>query len=209
MRETLTISALAKRSRVPSKTLRYWESLGLLPKAQRSHAGYRVFDSESLRYISFIVKSKAIGLTLAEMREILRLARTGHCPCPEVVHWTHAKEKAIAEQIQSLSTLLRRLKRIRREWSRGSCSRGKCGEVCYLVEELPECKSSEGEKQNAKNLAHSNCCHGNACCDRVAGNRGSRKLLPARLLPALSLQVKQQRSKQMRIRAKQARSESA
>ncbi len=32
MREVLTISALAKRTRVSSKTLRYWESLGLLPR---------------------------------------------------------------------------------------------------------------------------------------------------------------------------------
>lgn len=207
MRETLTISALAKRSRVPSKTLRYWESLGLLPKAERSHTGYRVFDSESLRYVSFIRKSKAIGLTLAEMREILRLARTGRCPCPEVVHWTQAKEKSIAEQVRELSVLLRRLKRIRAEWSRESCSRGKCGEICYLVEELPECKSWEGGKHNAKNLAHSDCCNGNDCCQRAAGSRGGGKLLPR--LSALPVQVGQPGSKQMRIRSEFVRRESA
>ncbi|HET6200943.1 MAG TPA: MerR family DNA-binding transcriptional regulator, partial [Candidatus Acidoferrales bacterium] len=67
MRDALTISAFAKRSGVPSKTIRYWEGLGLLPKAARSHTGYRVFDPAALRYVSFVQKSKAIGLTLAEM----------------------------------------------------------------------------------------------------------------------------------------------
>jgi len=151
MRDTLTISALAKRSGVPSKTLRYWEGLGLLPRAARTHSGYRVFEPEALRYVGFIHKSKAIGLTLAEMREILRLARAGRCPCPEVIRWTAARTQAIEAQIRELSTLLRRLKRIGRQWSRKSCAPKKCGQICSLVEELPESKFYKGGK-NAKNV---------------------------------------------------------
>lgn len=165
MHETLTISALAKRSGVPSKTIRYWESLGLLPRAARSHTGYRVFDSESLRYVAFIRKSKAIGLTLAEMREILRLARAGHCPCPDVVRWTAARARSIESQIRELSALLRRLKHIRRQWFSESCSSGNCGQACYLVQELPECKSNEGGK-NGKFL-NPGCCRGKSCCQRI------------------------------------------
>jgi MerR family transcriptional regulator, copper efflux regulator len=180
MRDTLTISALAKRSGVPSKTIRYWESLGLLPRAARSHTGYRVFDFESLRYVAFIRKSKAIGLTLAEMREILRLARAGHCPCPEVVHWTAARARAIESHLCELSALLRRLKRIRREWSSESCPGSKCGQVCYLVQELPECKSNEGGK-NGK-LFDAGCCRGKSCCQRIPRARhGRMPRLPAGL----------------------------
>jgi MerR family copper efflux transcriptional regulator len=188
MREALTISGVAKRSGVPPKTLRYWESLGLLPKAARTHTGYRSFDSETLRYIAFIRKSKSIGLTLAEMREILRLARTGHCPCPEVVTWTQQKAKSIEAEIRALSALLQRLKRIRRGWANDACKRNACGEVCYLIAELPESKSFEGGKRNAKTLDCSDCCHGNDCCDRVAGVRRSRKLLPG-VLPLLPGQL--------------------
>ncbi|HKW88223.1 MAG TPA: MerR family transcriptional regulator [Candidatus Acidoferrales bacterium] len=190
MPETLTISALAKRSGVPSKTLRYWEGLGLLPKATRTHTGYRVFSPDVLRYVAFIRKSKAIGLTLAEMREALRLVRAGHCPCPEVVHWTEAKVTSIREQIRSLSAFLERLQRIRREWIGRSCSRGECREVCYLVEELPECKSLKGGKRYAQTLDHDQRCCGSACCDGVASHRGGKRMLSTRMLPALSLQVK-------------------
>ena len=195
MHDALTISAFAKRSGVPSKTIRYWEGLGLLPRAARSHTGYRVFDSESLRYVAFIRKSKAIGLTLAEMLEILRLTRSGHCPCPEVVRWTAARAQSIEEQIRELSVLLLRLKRIRQQWSRESCSRGKCGQICHLVEELPECKSWEGGKHNAKDLVGSGRCRDGNCCQRAAGRRGGSKLLPRLPAPALPLQIAGRRAK--------------
>jgi MerR family transcriptional regulator, copper efflux regulator len=182
MRDALTISAFAKRSGVPPKTIRYWEGLGLLPKAARSHTGYRVFDPAALRYVAFVQKSKAIGLTLAEMHEILHLARSGRCPCPEVFGWTQVKAKSVAEQIRELSALLLRLKRIEREWKRCSCSRGDCGAVCSLIADLPECKFSGG-KSDAKNLVRDNRCNADTCCERTHQARGNRSVLPR--LPAM------------------------
>ncbi|MFZ0211936.1 MAG: MerR family transcriptional regulator [Candidatus Acidiferrales bacterium] len=182
MPDAVSISAFAKRSGVPSKTIRYWESLGLLPKAARSHTGYRVFDPAALRYVVFIQQSKAIGLTLAEMQEVLHLARSGRCPCPEVFSWTQTKAKSVAEQIRELSALLLRLKRIQREWKRCSCSREKCGEVCSLIAGLPECKSSTGGKSNAKNTGHAGCCSGDDCGERACRAGGNRSVLPR--LPA-------------------------
>jgi MerR family transcriptional regulator, copper efflux regulator len=187
MRDALTISAFAKRSGVPPKTIRYWEGLGLLPKAARSHTGYRVFDPAALRYVAFVQKSKAIGLTLAEMHEILHLARSGRCPCPEVFGWTQVKAKSVAEQIRELSALLLRLKRIEREWKRCSCSRADCGEVCSLIADLPECKSAEG-KNNAKNHVQSSCCGDEKCCERPVGARDNRSVLP-RLSAGMSASV--------------------
>ncbi len=187
MGDALTISAFAKRSGVPSKTIRYWESLGLLPKAARSHTGYRVFDPAALRYVAFIQRSKAIGLTLAEMQEILHLARSGRCPCPDVFSWTQARAKSVADQIRELSALLQRLKRIEREWKRCSCSSGECGEVCSLIAGLPECKSAGG-KSNANNQIRGNCCDGDACCERAPRARGNRSVLPA-AVPAVSASV--------------------
>ncbi|MFZ0332642.1 MAG: MerR family transcriptional regulator [Candidatus Acidiferrales bacterium] len=187
MHDALTISAFAKHSGVPSKTIRYWEDLGLLPKAARSHTGYRVFDPAALRYVAFIQRSKAIGLTLAEMQEILHLARSGRCPCPEVFSWTQARAKSVAGQIRELSALLQRLKRIEREWKRCSCSSGDCGQVCSLIAGLPECKSSAGGKNNAKNSVRGNCCGGEACCERAPRARSNRRVLSR--LPAVSAPV--------------------
>jgi len=42
MGQALSISALARSTGVTSKTLRHWERVGLLPKAARTHTGYRI-----------------------------------------------------------------------------------------------------------------------------------------------------------------------
>lgn len=186
MPDALTISAFAKRSGVPSKTIRYWESLGLLPKAARSHTGYRAFDPAALRYVAFIRKSKAIGLTLAEMQEVLHLARTGRCPCPDVFRWTQAKAKSVAEEIRVLSALLRRLKRIEREWKSGSCSREKCGEVCRLIAGLPECKSYRGDN-HAKRQGE--CCDSDGCKRRPVLPAVSAPM-PASVLPGRVMRLR-------------------
>jgi len=194
MRDALTISAFAKRSGVPSKTIRYWEALGLLPKAARSHTGYRVFDPAALRYVAFVQKSKAIGLTLAEMQEILHLARAGRCPCPEVFGWTQAKAKSVAEQIRELSALLKRLKRIEREWKRCSCEGDNCGGVCSLIAGLPECKSAGG-KSNAKN--QTSCCSDDKCCSRERRVLSGLPAVPASVLPASRRVAKRRATNQL------------
>jgi DNA-binding transcriptional MerR regulator len=50
MGRSFSISALVRNTGVTSKTLRYWERVGLLPKAARTHTGYRIFRAEANLY---------------------------------------------------------------------------------------------------------------------------------------------------------------
>ncbi|MGH9482650.1 MAG: MerR family DNA-binding protein [Terriglobales bacterium] len=183
----LTITELSRRSGVPAKTLRYWEAKHLLPRARRTHTGYRLFSAESERYIGFIRRAKTIGLTLGEMRQVLQLARAGRCPCPEVVRWSEARIQALEEQIRSLEALRRRLRRIQSACDADPATR--CDGVCTLIEGLPEAQSWEkGGMPYVKAVACTQ--HVGA---RITGNGAARggsssQLLPARL-PALPLQV--------------------
>lgn len=152
MSEALTVSALAKRTGVPSRTIRYWEQRGLLPKAARSHTGYRLFGSDGLQYVDFIRKAKDVGLTLAEIRTVLALSQAGRNPCPEVTRWVVQKTKAVEQQIRLLHALHARLKKLSREWPRRSgrdCYRP--AELCCLIESLPS-TTKNGGKANEKAL---------------------------------------------------------
>jgi len=93
--QVLTISALSRNTGVTPKALRYWERVGLLPKATRTHTGYRVFGPQVSQYIDFILKAKSVGLTLSEMRRVLELSHNGRNPCPEVVKWIDEKDRAL------------------------------------------------------------------------------------------------------------------
>jgi len=70
----------------------------LLPRANRTHTGYRIFAPEVMRYIDFILKAKTVGLTLSEMRRVIEVAHDGANPCPEVMQWLDDKDKAFERQ---------------------------------------------------------------------------------------------------------------
>lgn len=151
----LTISTLAKRSGIPSRTIRYWESLRLLPQASRSHTGYRLFSAETVRGVEFIQKAKSIGLSLAEIAKVLELARTRKNPCLQVSLWAEQKAALLEQQIRFLSALHRRLKKFLRTSSRKlPCPPIAVGEICCLIEELPVPNFLKGGERNAKTVAN-------------------------------------------------------
>lgn len=138
MEEFLTITALAKRASVSSKALRYWERLGLLPKASRSHSGYRRFPAETITYIGFVKRAKEMGLTLQQMRTVLRLAGKKRSPCVEVENFIEQRLSDLDEQIKSLSKLRESLLAIRQCSSDADCSRDQSKDCCSLLVGLPE-----------------------------------------------------------------------
>ncbi|TDQ50293.1 DNA-binding transcriptional MerR regulator [Actinorugispora endophytica] len=77
----MRVSELAERSGVAASTLRYYEDRGLLP-AQRSQAGYRLYDQRALQRLAFITTAKKLGLDLAEIGELTAI--WADRPCSQV-----------------------------------------------------------------------------------------------------------------------------
>jgi DNA-binding transcriptional MerR regulator len=73
----MTVGAVAKAAGVSAKAVRLWESKGLLPPAERSQAGYRIFTEDDLGVLRFIRQAKTLGLTLPQIKDILDLQRGG------------------------------------------------------------------------------------------------------------------------------------
>ncbi len=79
----LPIGALAKSADVPVETIRYYEREGLLPKPERSRAGYRLYRAADVGRLRFIRRARDLGFSLEEVRQLLGLAdRTA--PCDDV-----------------------------------------------------------------------------------------------------------------------------
>ena len=74
----MRVSELAERSGVPASTLRYYEERGLLP-AQRSPAGYRLYDQRSVERLAFIGTAKQLGLDLDEIGELTAVWSAHSC----------------------------------------------------------------------------------------------------------------------------------
>lgn len=76
---TLTISQLARRSGVPASTLRYYEKVGVLPRATRSDSGYRLYGEDALARLAFVQRAKALGIELDDLADLVRLWDGDEC----------------------------------------------------------------------------------------------------------------------------------
>ena len=72
----ITIGELARRAGVRASAIRYYESIGVLPRAARV-SGQRRFSTEALRTLAVIRSAQWAGLDLGEIRELLSAAEGG------------------------------------------------------------------------------------------------------------------------------------
>ena len=81
----MKIGELGHRGGVSTKTIRYYEGIGLLPAPRRSPNGYRDYDEAAVARLQFIRDAQATGLTLTEVSSILELRQAGETTCHHVV----------------------------------------------------------------------------------------------------------------------------
>ena len=143
----LTIRQVAQQTGVPSKTLRYWESMKLLPEPSRNYNRYRLYQAEVVPRVSFIQKAKSVGFTLAEIRKLFDLTKKKGTACPDVMRWTEEKIHVLEQQITLLSQLRNRLIAYQKEWKKKlACPALSVSEVCCLIEALPLDSSKKGRE---------------------------------------------------------------
>ncbi len=81
----MTIGELAGVTGVPTKTIRFYESVGVLPQAERAPNGYRVYGEEDVARLRFVKEAQATGLTLDEISMVMELRSRGESTCEHVV----------------------------------------------------------------------------------------------------------------------------
>src|SRR3954451_7510621 len=69
----MNIGAVSKRSGVPAKTIRYYESIGLIASAGRSANGYRVYTAVDVETLRFISQARSLGFAVKDVGSLLNL----------------------------------------------------------------------------------------------------------------------------------------
>ena len=70
----LKIGELAHQTGLSIKTIRFYESRGLLEQPPRTQGGYRLYGPEEVARLRFVQRAKLLGLTLEEIKELVELA---------------------------------------------------------------------------------------------------------------------------------------
>ena len=94
---------------VTAKTIRYYESIGLLDEPGRTASGYRDYGDEAVERLQFIRDAQSTGLTLAEISSVLELKSAGERSCSHTVALIEAHMASIDAQIQQLTDTRREL----------------------------------------------------------------------------------------------------
>ena len=112
----LLIGQVTAFSGVPIRTIRYYESLGLLKSSGRTEGGFRQFSSDILMRLSFIKRAQTLGLSLQEICEILQVYDGGKPACDEIQQKLKDKIFEINRQIEQLLTLRSELRGLLSGW---------------------------------------------------------------------------------------------
>jgi DNA-binding transcriptional MerR regulator len=122
----LLIGEVAARSGVTRKALRLYEARGILPAPRREPSGYRRYPADVLGVLAFVGQARRLGLTLAEIQQIVALRRSGTAPCAHV--------RALLEQkAADLEGLLAGVRGILASWRSAN---GRLAVVCPLIEHV-------------------------------------------------------------------------
>ncbi len=107
----ITVKEVAERVGIPSRTVRYYDRIGLVRADERSSAGYRLYSTEEEGKLRFIRQAKALGLTLEDIRGLMAAAERGCCGqvLPELQRLLEDKVAEIDARIAELSAFRERL----------------------------------------------------------------------------------------------------
>ena len=109
---SLTIGALSRRSGCHIETIRYYERVGVLPSPARSPGGHRLYEPAHVERLRFVRRSRELGFSLQEIRELLALVDSETVTCGHVQAVTLEHAQSIREKIADLRRMERTLRAI-------------------------------------------------------------------------------------------------
>ena len=110
----MKIGELAHQAGVDPPTIRYYESVGVLPEPERNSVGYRTYSSADLERLQFVVSARSLGLRLDDIRETLNLRSSGETPCTYVRQLIDREVEAVKTKIRELKALSDELEAMQR-----------------------------------------------------------------------------------------------
>jgi len=130
--ERFNIGEAAARSGVNAKMIRHYESLGLLPRIGRSDAGYRRYVDSDVHTLRFIRRSRALGFSMAEIAELLKLWQNRRRASADVKRIALAHVADLDRRMNEMAQMKQTLERL------ADCCHGDHRPDCPILDELAE-----------------------------------------------------------------------
>lgn len=132
----MKIQAFSKLTGLPAKTIRYYESIGILASPPRTANGYREYDKQAVDRARFVAGARSLELSLDEIAEILAMRDRREAPCRTMLNLIEQKADQIEERIRLLRQMkedLRQLHKLGLTFPTDDIDGKNC--ICHLVSE--------------------------------------------------------------------------
>ena len=130
--EPMNIGQAAAQSGVSAKMVRYYESLGLLPKVARTQAGYRQYGEREVHTLRFIKHSRQLGFGMPEVAELLKLWQNRKRSSADVKRIALAHVADLDRRMRELAEMKHTLERL------AQCCQGDSRPDCPILDELAD-----------------------------------------------------------------------
>ena len=100
----MNVGAAARRSGLPSKTIRYYEDIGLIRPA-RAENGYREYSGDDIHRLAFLRQARGLGFSIEECRQVMALYRDKSRASHDVREIAKSHVIAIEEKVRELQSM--------------------------------------------------------------------------------------------------------
>jgi DNA-binding transcriptional MerR regulator len=149
---TMRIKELANQTGVAAETIRYYEAVGLLPAPKRAANNYREYAAADVERLRFIASARNLGLSPADIAEILAARDQGIAPCERVLSALDQSLVDLDRRLADMLALRETLLSLRREGASlplDDVQGEQC--VCYLIKAYGETGQVLVQRQEAAN----------------------------------------------------------
>lgn len=130
----MKIGELARATGLNTRTIRFYEQEGLLPDPGRTPSGYRMYGPEDVERLEFVRKAKRLGLSLEEIRSVLRLHDRQEATCVHVRSLLEEKLAQLDRVLEDLQKFRAEIVRLRDEAGDVVDCRPAGGLICGIIE---------------------------------------------------------------------------
>lgn len=111
---TMNIGNAAAESGVSAKTIRYYESIGLITEPPRTGGGYRDYGPADVQTLKFVHRARALGFAIKDVSELLNLWQDRSRASADVKALTERHIEEIDKRIAELKSMRRTLDHLAR-----------------------------------------------------------------------------------------------
>lgn len=126
----MNIGEAATASGVSAKMIRYYESIGLVPKVVRTESGYRVYSDNDIHRLRFVRRARDLGFSVEQIGELLSLWQNDDRASADVKRVAMAHVEALQEKVRELEEMIGTLNTL------AACCHGDDKPDCPILEDL-------------------------------------------------------------------------